>query len=434
MEKSDFERITAELEEENKLFADKSYLESLKPPSRLVGRQDKAKELARFLFGYKKGHVVPFISVYGPSGSGKSTIVGHVLENLDPENIKYKYVNLRKAKTVFGCANLILNEFGLTSLKSAQGINIAIDQIAQAIKLSFSSNSDSSKHKLFVLVLDEFDVLFQDKRTSPSDFMYKLLAMQEKLRQQDDGGRSLVCLIAISNNVTSDYKVDERVRSRIGSASEVFFGPYNRNEVLEILKDRAEKAFVGGADSAVLEYCAEQSSLEHGDARRAIDLLRVAAEIAGRKGETKLLKDHIDMAATELQKDRIATVLANASLHLKLVISALARLAYLKTDARHSTTAIYDQYCKLVQEGVKPLTSRRVAELLTELENTGLVISETISMGRHGYGNQYRLTVSPEAVGNVCFPDWWKGVMNQKERDEKVEKLTKDLSSLTRFR
>jgi|SRR5581483_5403718 len=422
MDKHDLERITVEVENENTLFADKSYLDSLKSTSRIIGRQDKAKELARFLLGYKKDHVVPFISAYGRSGSGKSTVIKYVLENIDPENILYKFVNLRKAKTVFGCANLILNEFGLPPLKSAQGINAAIEQIANAIESSFAT---AKRHRLFVLVLDEFDVLFYDKRTSPSDFIYKLLVMQEKLRQ--DG--NLVCIVAISNNVMSDYEVDDRVRSRIGSSSEVFFGPYGKNEVLEILKDRAEIAFAEKVDSAIIEYCAEQSSEEHGDARRAIDLLRVAAEIAGTKGE-KLAKNHVDLAAQQLQKDRISIVLSNSSYHLKVACAALARITYTTGEKWNSTSSIYEQYCGLLQKGTKPLSYRRVSELLTELENTGLVSSQTLSKGRHGYGSQYRLTVSPEMVGKTCFPDWWKGVVRSKELNDKVEALSKSLSSL----
>lgn len=432
MDKHDLDQIIVEVEKENKIFADKSYLDSLKSPSRIIGQQDKAKELARFLLGYKKGHVVPFISAYGRSGSGKSTVIKYVLENIDPENILYKFVNLRKARTVFGCANLILNEFGLPSLKSAQGINAAIEQIAKAIESSFITTgaaTNERQHRLFVLVLDEFDVLFYDKRTSPSDFIFKLLVMQERLRQDAD---RLVCLIAISNNVMSDYEVDDRVRSRIGSSSEVFFGPYGKNEVLGILKDRADNALAEKIDPSILEYCAEQSSQEHGDARRAIDLLRLAAEIAGAKGE-KLAKSHVDMAAQQLQKDRIAIVLSNSSYHLKVGCAALARITYTTGEKWNSTSTIYEQYCGLLQKGVKPLSYRRVSELLTELENTGLVVSQTLSKGRHGYGSQYRLAVSPEMVGRVCFPDWWKSVVESKELNDKVEVLSKSLSSMSSF-
>src|SRR5918993_4894640 len=323
VDKQDLKRISAEVEKENLLFANKNFLDNLTLPSQIIGREKKAKELVRFLLGYKQGLVVPFVSVYGRSGSGKSMIVKFVCENLNDEDISYAFVNLRKARTVFGCANLILTELGQSSLKSAQGINTAIQHISNAIEQRLNNKDDNAK--LFVLVLDEFDVLLYDKRGKPSDFIYKLLMMEENLREKG----YLICIVAISNNVMSDYEIDDRVRSRIGT-SEVFFEPYTQQAVLAILKDRAAKAFSGSVDSEIMQYCADQSSQEHGDARRAIDLLRVAAEIAGKRGGgEKITKMHIDTALARLQRDRVSTTLSSASYHLKLAAAALARISYL---------------------------------------------------------------------------------------------------------
>jgi cell division control protein 6 len=415
VDKEALKRISAEVEKENLLFANKTFLDNLTLPSQIIGREKRAKELVRFLLGYKHGLVVPFISVYGRSGSGKSTIVKFVCENLDDEDISYAFVNLRKARTVFGCANLILTELGQLSLKSAQGINTAIEYISNAIEQRLSKNNKNEKNnngnnsaKLFVLVLDEFDVLLYDKRGKPSDFIYKLLVTEEKLREKG----YLMCIVAISNNVMSDYEIDDRVRSRIGT-SEVFFEPYSLQAVLAILKDRAEKAFSQPVDSEILQYCADQSSQEHGDARRAIDLLRVAAEIAGKRGE-KISKMHVNAALARLQRDRVSTTLSSASFHLKLSAVALARISYLTQEVWHSTSTVYSQYRLILEDGTKPLTYRRIAELLTELENMGLVISNTSSKGRHGYGTQYKLVVPPEAIGKVCFPDWWNDLVQRK--------------------
>jgi cell division control protein 6 len=134
VDKEALKRISAEVEKENLLFANKAFLDNLTLPSQIIGRENKAKQLVRFLLGYKQGLVVPFISVYGRSGSGKSTLVKFVCENLDEDDISYAFVNLRKARTVFGCANLILTELGQPSLKSAQGINTAIEHISNAIE------------------------------------------------------------------------------------------------------------------------------------------------------------------------------------------------------------------------------------------------------------------------------------------------------------
>ncbi len=424
MDKQELRRISTEVEKENELFANKKFLDNLTLPSQIIGREKRSKELVRFLLGYKQGLVVPFVSVYGRSGSGKSTVVKFICENLDDENISYAFVNLRKVRTVFGCANLILTELGQPSLKSAQGINTAIENISDAIEQRLSDNNNNNNKnnkggtntaKLFTLVLDEFDVLLHDKRGKPSDFTYKLLVMEEKLREKG----YLMCIVAISNNVMSDYEIDDRVRSRIGT-SEVFFEPYTQQAVLAILKDRAAEAFSQPVDSEILQYCAYQSSQQHGDARRAIDLLRVAAEIAGKKGE-KLSKTHVNAAIAKLQRDRVSTTLSSASFHLKLAAAALARISYLTQEVWHSTSTVYNQYRIILQDGVKPLTYRRIAELLTELENMGLVISHTSSKGRHGYGTQYKLVVPPESIGKVCFPDWWNDLVQRKVQHDKGE-------------
>jgi len=129
VDKQDLKRIFCEVEKENLLFAKKTSLDNLTLPSKIIGREMKAKELIRFLLGYKQGLVVPFVSVYGRSGSGKSTVVKFVCENLD-EDVSYAFVNLRKARTVFGCANLILAELGQPSLKSAQGSTLQLKRLA----------------------------------------------------------------------------------------------------------------------------------------------------------------------------------------------------------------------------------------------------------------------------------------------------------------
>lgn len=407
MDSKDLNQIIAKIEKESSLFSNKAYLDVLLIPSKIIGRQKQAEELVRFLLGYKQGFVVPFISVYGRSGSGKSTIVRFICENL--EEISYCFVNLRKAKTIFGSANLILAELGQPSLKNAQGINLAMEQIG----ITIESILQDRKRKLFVLVLDESDVLFYDIRGNPSDFFYKLIVLEENLRKKG----YLLCIISITNNIFSDYEIDERVRSRIGS-SQILFDGYSTVDVEKILQERSKEAFSKQVNGEVIKYCAQLSSAEHGDARRAIDLLRVAAEIANSKGED-ISKSHVNLASEKLQEDRITGFLSSASYQFKLVCLSLARITFLTEKEWHSTSAIYNQYKMIKPDTSALLSYRRISEFLTELENSGLAISETSSKGRRGYGKQYKLVVLPETVGNICFPKFWESIEEKKSEHEK---------------
>lgn len=406
LDKKTLGNIVRKVEEQDKFFAEKSYLDTLSYSVEIVGREVQAEALVRYLIGYKKGHAVPLVSVYGRSGSGKSTIVRYVCENL--EGISSCIVNLRTVNTSFGCANLILDKLGEPHLKSAHGINAAISKIEEAI----ISKLENEGKNFLVLVLDEFDALFYNKREKPSDFVYKLLVMQEHLKEKG----LMMSVICVSNNALAQYELDDRIKSRIGS-SDVFFEPYSKEYVVKILSDRIKKALADKVDRSVIEYCAEISSLDHGDARRAIDLLRAAAEVAS-KNKEKILQLHVDKAVHDLQTGRTSKIVRSASFQFKTVCFCLARLSYLTNEAWHSTSTIYRQYRGLLSKETKPLGYRRVSEYLVEIANTGIAESHTGSRGRRGYGTSYRLTILPEILGRIIQKDMWKEISENKAKHE----------------
>jgi len=404
MDRDFLQKVSIAIQEQEKIFKNRSLLDPSAGVQEIVGREKQAEELVRYLIAYKKDYIVPFLSIYGRSGSGKSTLVRFICENFKDE-IAYCFVNLRSVKTIFGSVNLILGELGVDGIKSAEGVNAALERIEQAIEKTVE------KKKLFVLVLDEFDIMFLDKRTKPSDFIYKLVLLEENLKKKN----FLTCIITISNNVLADYDIDDKVRSRIGS-SEIFFEPYAKDDIIKILSQRISDSLVEGSiDESTLEYCAEQSSLGHGDARRAIDLLRVSTEIVASEGGEKILQKHVDAAMDKLQEDRVVTALATASYHQRVICFGIARLAYLLEKDWHSTSVIFSQYTKFIPSSIKPLSYRRVSELLIDLENTGIVKYNTASHGRYGRDTQFKLTELPETVGEICFPDAWKNVVAKKK-------------------
>ena len=120
--------------EENlpELFKNKMSLETLTTPhgAKLIGRDGELAQLFRLLSPSQNGgHVVPFISVHGKSGTGKSAVVEVVCKSLEQDGLLlYRFVNLRRARTVFGCANTILHALGSIPLKSADGMSLALER------------------------------------------------------------------------------------------------------------------------------------------------------------------------------------------------------------------------------------------------------------------------------------------------------------------
>jgi len=391
---AELDRIISKVQKEKKVFVKKSALDTSNQPEKIVSRVNEVEKIVRYISDYEQQQTVPLVSIYGRSGTGKSTLVRYVC-NYFPE-IKLCFVNLRKAKTVFGTINLILNELDQPSLASAQGMNLGMEKIRKAI-LTITT---LEKKKLFVLALDEFDVIFYDKRGNPSDFVYKLVEMQAELKSKG----CLAMIFTVSNNVLSDYDLDDRIRSRIGN-SEIFFKPYTKEETLKILQQRSEEAFGKKIDEKVLEECAKISFLEHGDARRAVDLLRVSAEIAAKEKKDLLVK-HVKDASKQIQKDRVEEVISSLSHHSKLICLVLASKTFGLDKMQHSTMSIFEKYKEYVQS--EPVSYRRFSELLKDLENTGLIISDTRSNGQKGYRSEFQLVVDPRIVGEMINKEWWE--------------------------
>ena len=414
--KQKINELRTKIEQKNSVFAKKSYLDSMFLPSKIIGREKETEMLLNHILSLKDGFVVPFVSVYGRSGSGKSTIVKFVCENLD-DIVSSRFVNLRKAKTVFGCSNMILSELGDKSLTSAEGLNKAIDCIQEQIELIL----DKESKKFFVLVLDEYDVIFSDTRGNPSDFVYKLLQMEENLREKG----KWVCIITISNNSMQEQNLDDRVKSRMGGAA-VSFAPYSKPDVLGILQDRTKNAFKIQIENEILEYCSEISSSDHGDARRALDLLRTAGELCDGK---KITKENLDSAQKYIQKDRVDEIVSAAPYHMRCVAAAICSLAIVGEQFWAATSSIYKKYAEIVSTKEKPLSYRRVSDLLVDLENSGILVSRAYSKGRNGYGKEYKLTVSPDLVGPAVSKEYYDSLIKNKEIQDNVKEIQKELKT-----
>ena len=168
------------------------------------------------------------------------------------------FVNLRRADTHFGCANLILESLDGKTVTLSAGTAGAMNNVEKQIEEILTTDKKSN----FVLVLDEFDVIFSYKRKKGSDFVYKLLHLVEILHSKG----YWLCIVAVSNSRILDYPLEERIQSRM-SECEVYFPPYNGKDVMQILRERADKAFVEKVDDVVLRACAYLSSAEKGDCR-----------------------------------------------------------------------------------------------------------------------------------------------------------------------
>jgi cell division control protein 6 len=169
-----------------------------------------------------------------------------------------------------------------------------------------------------------------------------------------------------------------------------------------ILQQRADIAFHNDTVSiAAINVCAALAGSEHGDARRAVDLLRVSAEIAEREGANKLDEKHVRIAVQKIERDRIYDGLGSLPLQAKIIL-----LSVLYCEDKCSSGELFNKYletCKKIR--IEPLTQRRVSSLLSELDLLGLINTNLISKGRYGRTKKIKSSIPIQLIREVFIED-----------------------------
>jgi cell division control protein 6 len=235
-----------------------------------------------------------------------------------------------------------------------------------------------------IVVLDEIDALKEEHR---GDLLYRLTRINSELSSSKSS------LIGITNDLKFREGLDPRVKSALGE-EELVFRPYNSEELEDILRQRAKLAFVDGAlDDGVIPLCATLAAREHGDARRALDLLRVAGEVAEREGASRVTEAHVRAARRELERDETLEVIRSMPLHVKITLAAIYLLERRQVEEK-TTGEIYSLYRDLCRSlHIDELTQRRVSDFINELDSTGLIAARVVSRGRRGLTKIVKLNI-----------------------------------------
>ncbi|MBT5842592.1 MAG: cell division control protein Cdc6, partial [Thaumarchaeota archaeon] len=223
---------------------------------------------------------------------------------------------------------------------------------------------------------------------------YQLTRANERLQQGS------LTLVGISNDLTFKEKLDPRVISSLGE-EEIVFTNYNVEQIKKILEERINESFLENTvEEPALNLCAALAGGEHGDARRAIDLIRVAGELAERQQSDKVTIEHVREATQKIEENKEETSLKSYPLHEKLVILAIMKASGSSTGEIYSS---YKNLCKIV--GRDELTQRRITQMLSEIELSGIINGRLIHQGIHGRTKKYKLTISSEMVKKTFKDD-----------------------------
>ena len=368
------------------LFKNKSVLQTNYTPETIPHRDEQIELVASILAPALRGERVSNLFVYGKTGTGKTLSIAYVSNELSKRikdegntSLKVIYINC-KLKKVADTEYRILAELIHHLGGSVPSTGLPTDDVYNR----FVDIIDQRK-QLVLIVLDEVD---QAVKKISDGFLYTLTRLNSELKQAQ------ISLIGISNSLTFMDDLDPRVRSSL-SEEELVFPPYNALQLQDILKERASQAFNENIlQEGVLAKCAAFAAREHGDARRALDLLRVAGELAERVGSPRIELKHIDEANSKIERDKMLDIIENEPKQFQLVLYSIICLFENKSREHIFTGDIYNKYQEICERSKNEvLTQRRVSDIIAEFDMLGIINAQVISKGRQGRTREIKLMI-----------------------------------------
>ena len=379
---------------QDSLFADKKAMQASYVPDQITHRDEQINQIAEILAPALKQEKPSNLFIYGKTGTGKTLSVKYTTDNIlgvAKENelpVKIIYINC-KLKRVADTEYRLIAEIARYFGKTIPATGLPTDEVYNIFFTALDK-----EEQMLILVLDEIDQLV--KKTG-DEVIYNLTRINSELKNAQ------ISLIGISNDLMFANHIDPRVKSSL-SEEELIFPPYNALQIQDILRKRSDEAFKKGKiDEGVIPKCAAYAAREHGDARRAIDLLRVAGELAERSKSEKVEIKHIDQAEEKIEKDRIVDVVKTQPKQFQATLFSIFTLVHNKNKKRSIFTGdVYDVYKERCPDmGLRPITQRRLSDIIAELDMLGLINAKVISKGRFGRTREIQLAIPTHLLDKV---------------------------------
>ena len=383
-----FEKILGQ----DSLFIDRKAFDHAFEPSNLPHREPEVEALVRNLVDALNGHIPSNMLLYGVPGSGKTVVTRFVLSQLLEKgkqmghSVQTYEINCRNVDTKYRVVQTLASQLKQRGDYPIPFTGWPTDRVLETLIERMDRVGG-----VHILVLDEIDNLVA---RAGSDLLYSLTNLNTILKN------ARCCIIGISNDLNFTQELDPRVSSRL-SQEDVVFHPYGAQEIQDILQERVRMGLKDDSlEGGVIPLCSALAAQEHGDARRALDLLRISVQKAEQRSQTKVDPKHVRLAQSQLEHDQVTPVLKTLPLHQKLVLFCI--IINEENGLRNICTGeifrTYSQACMKIS--IEPLTPRRISSLLNELDTLGLIMARNVSKGRGGRSKQVNSAI-PKTIDSI---------------------------------
>ena len=401
MEKKQIEsksNIFDSLSHDERIFKNREALSSTYIPKHFPHREEEIGNIANILKPALNGSRPSNILIYGQTGTGKTAVAKFICDQItakaknDDKKIHTAYINCKQTNTTYS----ILSNIGKAYSKEwEEEIPIAgwrIDKVYAEVKQKAKENGG-----IVILVLDEIDALVTK---AGDDILYHLTSLNSDLEN------SKISIIGISNDVKFTSWLDPRVKSRLGEES-LAFAPYNAPQIEEILYERSKIAFKENVvEPLVVSYCSSKAAQEHGDVRKALDLLRISAELADREEREIVTARYVNLAQNVMENDQVKNIISTLPIQNKATFASIIVNQGSRKNGQQTTGEVYETYSRICNIfKLEVLTQRRISNLISELDMQGLIHAKTVSLGRQGRTKYISLAIEENQLKVVMKND-----------------------------
>ena len=401
MEKKQIEsksNIFDSLSHDERIFKNREALSSTYIPKHFPHREEEIGNIANILKPALNGSRPSNILIYGQTGTGKTAVAKFICDQItakaknDDKKIHTAYINCKQTNTTYS----ILSNIGKAYSKEwEEEIPIAgwrIDKVYAEVKQKAKENGG-----IVILVLDEIDALVNK---AGDDILYHLTSLNSDLEN------SKISIIGISNDVKFTSWLDPRVKSRLGEES-LAFAPYNAPQIEEILYERSKIAFKENVvEPLVVSYCSSKAAQEHGDVRKALDLLRISAELADREEREIVTARYVNLAQNVMENDQVKNIISTLPIQNKATFASIIVNQGSRKNGQQTTGEVYETYSRICNIfKLEILTQRRISNLISELDMQGLIHAKTVSLGRQGRTKYISLAIEENQLKVVMKND-----------------------------